>query len=159
MASLLDVAAVPRTVEINGIQVAVYGVSAQGVASLMARFPAFGKFMSGTNPSTEELMKVGPEALAAFIAAGTGKLDDPEAEKIAGTLSVGSQLELVDMILKLTFPRGVGPFVQKLRDLGVMAQQGVREVSAMDSQEESKNSSPQGTETSGSTPQKQSSTG
>jgi hypothetical protein len=155
MASLLDVAAVPRTVEVNGINLPVYGVSAHGVASLMARFPAFGKFMSGTNPSSDELMKVGPEALAAFIAAGTGGLNDSKQEEIAATLGVGTQLEVVDMILKLTFPRGVGPFVQKLRDLGVMAQQGVREVSAMDSQEGSKSSSQQDTVTSGPTPQKQ----
>ena len=159
MASLLDVAAVPRTCEVAGKQVAVYGISAKGIASLMARFPAFGKFMSGINPTTEELMKAGPECLAAFIAAGTGMPDNAEVEKIASDLGVGDQLEVVDMILRLTFPRGIGPFVQKLNDLGVMAQQGVREASQTPSSAGSTNSSQPGTPMPGTTPLEQSSPG
>jgi len=130
-ATILDIASAPRTVDVNDVAVAVYGVSGKGVAAILARFPEVGKLFSGIQPDKAALMKLGPDALAAFIAAGCGKPDDAEAEAIASNLSVGQQLELIDMIIKLTFPRGIAPFVAQLRDLGLLAQQGVAEAEAL----------------------------
>ena len=125
MASLLEIADVARTVPIRGKEVEVYGVSGEGLANLMVRFPEVGKMLSGANVDTEGMMKLAPAALAAFIAAGCGKPGDEKMEDVARKLGVAEQLDLVDEILRLTFPRGVGPFVLKLRELGVLATRGL----------------------------------
>lgn len=157
MASLLDIANTAPTVPIRGTDVAVYGVSAHGIAGLMSRFPEIGKAFAGIQPTREDLMKVGPDALAAFIAAGTGQLGDAKAEKVARDLSVGDQLTLVEKILDQTFPKGIRPFVMQMQELGLLAKGAVasaQERSQPSLQEQSKSSQPQVTETSGATPQK-----
>jgi hypothetical protein len=145
MASLLEIANVPRQVEVRGVKVDVTGVSAMGLASLMARFPDIGKLFSGITPEKDQLMALAPTALAAFIASGCGKPDDEGAEKIARNLGLGEQLDLVDEILRLTFPRGVGPFVKKLQELGVLSEVDIQSLQL--SPETPKNSSPPDTPT------------
>jgi hypothetical protein len=121
MASLLEIANVARTIPVRGVDIDVFGISGTGIATLMARFPEVGKLMSGVEPDRDALMKLAPKALCAFIAAGTGKPNDEKAEEIAGNLGVGEQLDLIEEIMRLTFPRGVGPFVEKLKGLGLLA--------------------------------------
>lgn len=123
-ASLLDVASAPRTVRINDLDVAVYGVSGKGLAAILGRFPDVAKMFSGIEPDKAVLMQMGPDVLAAFIAAGCGCPNDDKAEKVASDLSVGNQLELVDAIIKISFPRGISPFVAKLREFGLSVRQG-----------------------------------
>jgi len=120
MVSLTDISPSPRSVLVNGVNVDVYGISGRGFASLMVRFPAIGKMMNSIQVPKEELIKMGPEALAAFIAAGTGQPGNEEAEKVAADLPVSSQLDLIEQILKLTFPKGVGPFVKQLQAAGLL---------------------------------------
>lgn len=147
MAGLLEIANVPRTVPVLGRDIEVCGVSAHAVATLMARFPEVGKMFSGIEVKKEDLYKMGPEVIAALIAAGCNKAGDPAAEAVAAGLGVGDQLELMDEILRLTFPRGVGPFVEKLEALGLLAY-GALEAkiqSRQTSQPQSSNSSPPAT--------------
>lgn len=122
MASLLDLARVARKVKVGDDEVDVYGVSAQGFAELMARFPEIGKMMAGITVDAASLGKLAPEALGAFIAAGTGNVGSKEAEEFASKLGMGSQMDLISEILRLTFPRGVGPFVKQLDDLSGLVQ-------------------------------------
>ena len=122
MASLLEIATVARQVDVRGLKIDVYGVSAQGIVELMVRFPEVGKAFSGVEPDTAALMKLAPQALAAFIAAGCGQPGSVELEEVAAKLGVGEQTELVEEIVRLTFPRGIGPFVESLKKLGVLAQ-------------------------------------
>lgn len=150
MASLLEVANVPRQVDVRGVQVDVTGISATGLATLMARFPEVGQLFSGIVPEKEDLVKLAPDALAGFIATGCVKPGDDDAtfkkvEAFAKTLGLGEQLDLVDEIMRLTFPRGVGPFVDKLRALGLV--DGVAILSQLSSPETPKNSSPPDTST------------
>jgi hypothetical protein len=118
MASLLDIAPLTETVSVGGVEVEVYGVSAAGVASLLARFPELRKMMSGMEVSPERLMEMGGEAVSAIIAAGCGSPSDRAAEEIAAKLSVDVQADFIAKILKLTLPNGLGPFVEKLTALG-----------------------------------------
>jgi hypothetical protein len=153
MSSLLEIAMVPRQVDVNGKPVDVYGISGRGLAALMARFPEVGKLFSGSEPTKEDMANLGPEGLAAFIAAGLGKPGDAELEEAADRLSLGSQLDLVDEIIRLTFPKGVGPFVNRLRALGLFAKQGVEEAEAsVQSSQEQSSSSSQNTKTPSATP-------
>lgn len=116
MPGLLDVAHSTRTVDINGVAVSVPGVSAKGVAILFARFPVFRELFSGREPdlSVEAIASLAPEVIAAVIAAGTGAPGDAETEAVAANLPALAQVELIQAILDVTMPGGIGPFVERL---------------------------------------------
>jgi hypothetical protein len=118
MVGLIDIAPNVETVEVQGVAVAVHGISAKGVAHLLGRFPELRKLMSGQEVEAEELMTMGGDAVAAIIAAGCGYPGDPKAEEVAGKLAIDAQANLLATILRLTLPGGLGPFVEKLTALG-----------------------------------------
>ena len=118
MAGLLDIAPAVETVDVGGTRVSVYGVSAKGIAYLLGRFPELRMLMSGREVALEQLMAMGGDAVAAIIAAGCGYPGDEKAEALVGSMSVDTQADLIAPIIRLTMPKGVGPFVQKLAALG-----------------------------------------
>jgi len=124
--SLMDIANEPRTVEVNGKKVPVFGISGRGIVALLNRFPEVTKvFGAGVKPSAEDLMRLAPEAVAALIAAGTGLPGDTAAEEVASNLGLGVQADFVDEIFKATFPRGTRPFLERLQSLGVISEADV----------------------------------
>ena len=118
MVGLIDIAPSVETVDVQGAPVAVHGISAKGIAHLLGRFPELRMLMTGQQVETEQLMTMGGDAVAAIIAAGCGYPGDEKAEAVAGKLSLDAQADLLAAILRLTLPRGVGPFVEKLTALG-----------------------------------------
>ncbi len=124
MAGLVDIAAVIETVTVAGTPVEVPGISAAGVATLLARFPELRKLMSGIDVSPEDLLKMGPAALAAVLAAGTGEPGNEAAETSAARLTLGDQADLLAAILRVTLPGGLDPFVEKLAGLGLLMDSG-----------------------------------
>jgi hypothetical protein len=118
MVGLIDIAPRTETVEVQGASVAVHGISAKGVASLLGRFPELRRLMSGQEVEAEQLMQMGGDAVAAIIAAGCGYPGDEKAEAVAGRLAIDAQADLLAAILRLTLPVGLGPFVDKLNRLG-----------------------------------------
>jgi hypothetical protein len=118
MVGLVDIAPAVEKIDCGGVSVEVYGVSVRGVASLLARFPDLRKLMSGLEVEPDSLVSMAPDAVAAIIAAGVGKPGDPETEAIADRMPVDVQADLLSAILRLTMPRGLGPFADKLAKLG-----------------------------------------
>jgi hypothetical protein len=118
MVGLIDIAPHIETIEVQGAPVAVHGISAKGLATLLGRFPELRKLMSGQEVQAEELMTMGGDAIAAIIAAGCGYPGDEKAEAVAGKLAIDTQADLIGAILRLTLPAGLGPFVEKLTALG-----------------------------------------
>ncbi|RUV75927.1 MAG: hypothetical protein EOR30_17040 [Mesorhizobium sp.] len=118
MVGLLDIAPLTERVPVGNATVEVFGVSAKGVVSLLARFPEVRMLMVGKDVGIDKLMEMGGDAIAAIIAAGIGFPGDEEQEKAAGRLSVEAQADLLTAILKVTLPNGIGPFVEKLTALG-----------------------------------------
>lgn len=114
MVGLIDIA--PATEQVAGVT--VYGVSARGIAHLLATFPELRKLMSGVAVEAEALIALAPDAVAAIIAAGVGKPGDADTEALADRLPVDAQADFLGTILRLTMPKGVGPFVEKLTALG-----------------------------------------
>lgn len=118
MVGLIDIAPATEAVEVEGSKVEVHGVSASGLAHLLGRFPELRKLMTGMEVDAGQLMAVGGEAVAAIIAAGCGYPGDERAESLAARLSLDTQADLLGAILRLTLPKGLGPFVAKLTALG-----------------------------------------
>jgi hypothetical protein len=119
MASLLDLMPQPARVAIGDKVLEVWGISAGGIAALLARYPDLRKLMSGVEIDTSDLMAMGGDIVASIIAAGCGSPGNADAERIAGMLPVGSQADILGAILKETMPAGVGPLMEKL---GALAQ-------------------------------------
>lgn len=116
MVSLMDVGEVSESVPIRKKDVDVTGITAKGLLVLLSRFPEVRKLVAsrGQDVSAEDLMKMAPEAVACIIASGCGSPGDKKAEAKASSLNAGEQLDLLSAILRLTFPQGILPFVQKL---------------------------------------------
>lgn len=128
MVGLVDIAPAVERVTIRGEAVEVFGVSAGGVASLLARFPDLRRMFSGRDVPVDQLLAMGGEIVNAIIAAGTGAPGDEAAEAAAGRLSIDEQADLLAAIARATLPKGVGPFVEKLTALGGAV--GVEDVGA-----------------------------
>ncbi len=124
MVGLVDIAPATERVAVRGQEIEVSGVSAAGVAMLLARFPDLRKLFGGRDVGMEEMMAVGGDLVTAIIAAGTGSPGDPAAEEAAGRLGIDEQADLLSAILRVTLPKGVGPFVEKLLALGAVLDAG-----------------------------------
>lgn len=120
MVGLVDIVPKSETVMVGDTAVAVSGISARGVAYLLSKFPDLRKLMSGQpvgDDIADAVMRVAPDAIAAIIAAGIGKPGDAEQEAAADQLTLEPQADLLAAILRLTLPRGIGPFAEKLAAL------------------------------------------
>jgi hypothetical protein len=124
MVSLVDIAPTADTVAVGEQNVEVYGVSMRGVAHLLGRFPELRMLMTGRDVGADQLMEMAPNAVAAILAAGTGQPGDAAAEAAADRLAVETQVDLLSAIMRLTLPKGVGPFVEKITQLGLIASPG-----------------------------------
>ena len=129
MVSLLDIADQKKTVKVRGADIAVVGLSAKDIASLLSSFPELREMLAGRvgeGLAADAMQKFAPAAIAAVIAAGTGVGGDPKSIEAAGRLAVGEQIELLAVILEMTFPSGIGPFVERLEGLGLMTTGGAK---------------------------------
>lgn len=120
MPSLIDIAS--ATTEVAGVR--VRALSGADIADLLGRFTELRKAMSGVSISTEELIAVAPNAVAAAIAVATMPPEDKADpakktanEQAAVTLGVGLQVDFLDAIIKLSIPAGIGPFMERLEAL------------------------------------------
>ena len=121
MVGLVDIAPVTTAVTIRGQEVTVTGISARGIALLLVRFPQLRALMTGREVALDELLKLGGDVVAAIIAAGTGTPGDSQAEAAADNLTLEEQADLIAAIVELTMPRGLGPLVDRLSRLGLLA--------------------------------------
>src|SRR4051794_11188922 len=118
MVGLIDIAPATEMVEAQGKSIVVQGVSAKGLAHLLARFPELRRLMTGQEVEADQLLSMSGDAVAAIIAAGCGYPGNESAEVISGNLSLDIQADLLAAVLRLTLPKGIGPFVEKLTALG-----------------------------------------
>ena len=121
MVGLVDIAPVTSTVSIRGQDITITGVSARGIALLLARFPELRALMTGREVGLDALLRLGGDVIAAIIAAGTGSPGDNDAEQAADNLTLEEQADLLAAIVELTMPRGLGPLVERLSRLGLLA--------------------------------------
>lgn len=125
MATLLDIASLSEFVKIPGKggveqELEVFGVSAEGIVMLLKRFPEIQMLMTGKALEGDQLATLAPPAIAAIIAAATGTTGNKKAELIASRLPLELQMEILEAVIKLTMPNGLGPFVKRLQDMAAM---------------------------------------
>jgi hypothetical protein len=143
MTSLIDIAKRRVSVNIQGLDIPVFGISAEGLVYLVERFPVFqallfpqaaaqearvaaspvggqrkqpSRAVEASQPASDtlSLMQSFPKALPAILAAGTGHWGDADHEAAAATLGASDQLELLDKIMALTMPKGLADFLERL---------------------------------------------
>lgn len=114
MAGLIDVAVATERVTVQGEVFEVHGLSFGSIAKLLVRFPEFGKIAQGGSFDFASLATLGPEFIAAFLSAGLDPNWIPEVEKVVGALPIDEQMQIFVAILKVSMPRGVGPFVETI---------------------------------------------
>lgn len=117
MASLLDIVPPAAEVVVGGRTITVHGVSAGGIASLLARFPRLRDLLSGSDVESADLMSLGGEIVAAIIAAGCGFPGNADAERVASLLPLGQQADVLSAIIEQTMPGGSGPLVEQISRL------------------------------------------
>lgn len=122
MVDLLDIvgAAAPDFIMVRGQKLPVTGVPAVVVARILRDFPELQVAL--TEKSLEKvdvggLAAKAPEEVSKFIAAGLGHYGEPDYEAAANKLSISEQLLIIAKIVEVTFPGGIGPFVESLANL------------------------------------------
>jgi len=123
MVSLIDIVDVKHTVTIRGKEIEVEGINAEKLGTLIAAYPDLRLAFAGkgVDLKPEDIVTMGPLIVASVIAWGTGAAPtDKAAEDAAAKLTIGEQITLLTKIFEVTFPDGFGPFVEKLRSLGLI---------------------------------------
>jgi len=120
MADLLDIA--PSTavdvVKIGDQRIIVHGISVDAIASIVARFPELRSIAgSGGDDIVARLIAGCGAAIGPIIAAGCGHLGEAAYEQRAARLLPGEQIKFLKAILWLTFPNGIGSFLEELTGL------------------------------------------
>jgi hypothetical protein len=119
MVGLLEIAPVDESVDIDGQQLSVPGISGLGFAHLLQCYPELRNFFGNgvVEMNAKSIIEKGPKIASAVMAAGCGYPGDAKAEKKLETFSVGTQVEILNAVLRKTLPRGFGPFVADLAAL------------------------------------------
>lgn len=125
MASFLDIAPLAETVTVRGKDFEVRGLALEDLANTIYRFPQLrGLLPAAVRPGAEEpaldvksILGLGPEICAALIACATGKAGDPAEEAAIAKLGIAELFAFIEAILRLSFPGGLTPFVERLTAL------------------------------------------
>ena len=113
MPGLLDIAPLTETVPVRGAKAIICGVPVKTIASLLSRFPDLRKMWASGKWDAEVLLGMSDEVLAALIASGCSNIDEAGASNLA----LDEKAELLAAIVRVTLPRGPGPFMATLTAL------------------------------------------
>lgn len=120
MAGLMDIAPPFDTVNVGEQSITVHGVSIEGLAYLLRKFPELAALFTGGSLGDlnyDTVLARVPGAVVAIIACGCGMPGDDAAEKHVNTFGVQVQADLFTKIVALTMPDGMVPFVERLEKL------------------------------------------
>lgn len=118
MASLLDIGDLTEEVEVHGVKLTVQGWTAGHIFQLFSEFPDMRKMLEKKEGRPQEvLLSLAPELLAKMIAMALGEAKNKEVEAKAKTMGAGDQLAILMAAQRLSFPDGIGPFVEQVNRL------------------------------------------
>lgn len=123
MPGLLDIAPAAKRVMIPTSEgeapVDVRGLSISDIRDLLARFPEVVGMLGSGKLKVADVLKMGPDIVAAIMAAACGSPGSEQAEAFCKEMGAGIQAEILTHVIKLTMPRGPGPFVDLLKAAGL----------------------------------------
>lgn len=99
-------------------EVDVRGLNLEDITNLMARYPEVIEQFDGKLDALA-LLKLAPRAVAAIMAMACGAPNDEGAEAALASLPLGTQAEIMNIVVKETAPNGIGPFVTLFKTLGL----------------------------------------
>ena len=143
--SLSDIGVPSEQVPIGDQFVTVTGIAAEDIFTLLQRFPSVISVISGS-VKIADIAGIAPESIGAVIAAGTGSPGEEAAERVARRLPIETQLDILQVIGRLTFKNGFGPFVTRIVALindTAAASESFGKATGMSLQPQLKPSSPQ----------------
>jgi hypothetical protein len=117
---LLDILPSVEVVKIdNEREIELRGVSVPVMASIIGRFPALESILrEGFGDDLIPRLIIGCAAsIGPIIAAATGHLADETYERAATDLVAHQQVKFLKAIFKISFPNGLGSFVDQLTEL------------------------------------------
>jgi len=124
MTSLLDIGPLTEEVPVGGKSVTVYGVTPEGFFFLLHKFPLLAEMFSGgqKNVDMNSLQAVAPDCIAYALAVATTSrayMTNKDwiaivesTANIAMNLPAHIQMALFHSAIRLTFPDGIGPFME-----------------------------------------------
>ena len=116
MVGIVDIAGIRERVEVApGKEIEFIGWSARAVASLRRRFPFLQEVVQGKSMTLVKMIEVDSTAAGAALAAGVkGGLENTEMEEAFSDLPLQAQLDCFKAIQKVSFPKGLLPFLMEL---------------------------------------------
>jgi hypothetical protein len=121
MADLLDIApsVAVATVDIDGVPITVRAVPLDGIASIIAQFPELRTLIKGgfDDDFIPRLILGCGASVGPIIAAGCGHLADEAYKRRAADLPAQHQVRFLKAIFRLSFPNGIGSFVEDMTEL------------------------------------------
>jgi hypothetical protein len=126
MTSLLDIGPLTEEVEIRGVKLEVQGLTAGHIFQLFSKFPDMRKLIDTKQGNVQEvILTLAPDLIARIISMALGEAGNKEIEDKAKTMGAGDQMTILAAIQRLSFPDGIGPFVERVTALMTSASTGL----------------------------------
>jgi hypothetical protein len=119
MVSLVDIVPQKRTVQIAAGELELRGLGLRQIADLFLQYPVLRNLFVEGSPEVglAELIVQMPDAVGTIIAEAAGQPEAAETIVNGGALTADELLDCLLVIRELTFPRGVGPLMERLTAL------------------------------------------
>ncbi len=127
MVDILDIAPVMTKVKYRGEELSVPGLSIEGIVHLLVRYPEVSSIFQGKKMDTEmsDILKLGINFVADFLAAGLGHTDDEKVIKICRAMKPEEVFDIGEAIIKDSFPGGAANFMVRVQT--AMSSIGIQE--------------------------------
>lgn len=115
--NLADLGPLTETVKVRGKDYEVRAITVSDIIWFLGKFPDFATLLgpkAATLSARQMITALAPRTLGVLIATALGKNKDDADMWSAENLSASETLKFVGAIFRLTFPDGVGPFVEEL---------------------------------------------
>jgi hypothetical protein len=119
MVSLVDIVPQKRTVQLAAGELELRGLGLRQIADLFLQYPVLRNLFVEGSPEVglAELIVQMPDAVGTIIAEAAGQPEAAETIVNGGGLAADEVLDCLLVVRELTFPRGVGPLMERLMAL------------------------------------------
>lgn len=113
MPSFVDVVALKEAIEIRGVEIEVQGLGIDAIGEMMVP-EELQRAIVGAKFSLIALLQVAPVSIRRLLCAAIGKKGDAREEEAVANLNAEDQIALIEALIRVSFPGGVSPFVDRV---------------------------------------------